>query len=127
MEPMVKRQRTCKPMTEPAKRALKSMCAGMTPAEHASTHLIKEASAWTYYCLAAATLEGDDLLELARPLIPSDAWEVLSALKGEPVFGGPLKELIERVNSSLDDGGEYHSSEHKASQVRLARLILDKQ
>ena len=130
--PNAKRQRVLTPnnqpaLTAPALRALKSMREGLTPLEHARANQIKESSAWTYYCLAAASLEYNELMAITRPLIPDDAWKLLSALKGSCIFMGPLKDIIERADNTLDKDGAYHTHEHKISTLRLARLILQKE
>ena len=130
--PNAKRQRVLTPnnqpaLTAPALRALKSMREGLTPSEHARANQIKEASGWTYYCLAAASLEHDELMTIARPLIPDDSWKLLLALKDSSMFMGPLKDIIDRADNTLDMDAAYHTHEHKYSTLRLARLILHKE
>ena len=130
--PNAKRQRILKVnnqpgITTPALHALKSMREGLTPLEHARANQIKESSAWTYFCLAAASLEYDELMTIARPLVPDDAWKLLSTLKGSCIFTGPLKDIIDRADAALEKDGAYHSHEHKISTLRLGRLILQKE
>jgi hypothetical protein len=109
-------------------RAAECMLAGFTPKEYAESTGVEEGSAWTYFCVGAQKVHPADLIKVGPKLVSKDLWKGLKGLdsQGDPVMGGPLKELMDRLEDAMPPDGEFMNSEYRFEQLRFARLVLQK-
>ena len=99
------------------------MMRGYTPEEHAFAKGVKESTSWAHFNKASQFIKGHELRKVAEGLVSPELWRVLQRLKRRenPVLGGPLKALMEKVLEKLP---EFEEEEYGYDQLRLARTSL---
>jgi hypothetical protein len=76
--------------------AYSSILSGLDPLEHGDRMGISAKLAWDYCNLAAPLVDPS----FGKRLSP-DVWKLLQSMRGDPVLGGKLKDLHERVSCRL--------------------------
>ena len=80
--------------------AYNSLSSSLPVEDHAKRHKLTWKTASQYYCLAAPYVHDRRLY--AKPLVSHDLWKCLeTTLRGDPILGGPLKELHPVVTELL--------------------------
>ena len=110
-------------MTPAIKEAMDALACGVDPADFADHRDIKETSAWAYITKAAQHLKPSDLRHGCREIVPSDLWDVLTAMKreGNPLLGESLTDLMEKVEEELPD---FSEDRLRFDRLRLARMAI---
>ena len=105
-------------VTPAIKEAMDALACGVDPSDFADHREIKETSAWAYYNKAAIHLRPSDLRRGCRAIVPSELWDVLTAMRREenPLLGESLTDLMEAVEEELYDFSE--------DRLRFDRLRL---
>ena len=92
--------------------ALNAFAQGISPAVHARTRGIREATAWGYYHKVASYVDGD----AARAFVDANVWEAVARLPPAVLFG-PLSEVRVAVEAAL--GRQVDTNE-----LVLTRLVF---
>lgn len=79
--------------------AYRSIAARVSVAKHAQRFRLSPKAAWQYYALAAVHVP--DVHVYARDLVAKDVWRLLLSMRGEPVLGGRLTDLMAVVDRRL--------------------------
>ena len=80
-----------------------ALACGIEPSDFAAHRDIRETSAWAYNNKAAIHLRPSDLRRGCRAIVPSELWDVLTAMRRDqnPMLGENLTDLLEAVDEEL--------------------------
>ncbi len=87
---------------------------------------IEVSTAWSYLTKVAQHVPGKVLKRIVRQLVAPDLWVALKSIQteGHAELGGRLLELMPLVEKRVARRGDFMKSDHRISQLRLARLAI---
>ena len=103
-------------------QARNALTSGLSPAQLSKEVSIGLPTAWAYICRAAQTLSGEELRRLVEPLVSRTLWRALISLRGDPVFGESLTDLMPAVKRR--GAFKEKSKRLEWEELRLARMAL---
>ena len=114
------------------REALECMLSGESPDEFADATAVQLSTAWSNFntalCQSAQHVDKEDLLQIARDLVPRDMWKLLRSMErdGDPVLSGPLSELMALVEGTVKEDGPFSDCDDttKWGSLRFARTVL---
>ena len=114
------------------REALDCMLCRETPEEFARATGVELGTAWSTFntalCQAAHHIEKNDLVLVAKDIVPADMWKLLRRMEkeGDPILSGRLSDLMYVVKGDLDGDGEFEEcdSDTQWGSLRFARAVL---
>ena len=108
------------------KQAIDCMLSGYGPNDMADETGLLLDTAWGYCTKAAVYLRPSDLKRHVPRIVCGELWRVLTEMRNtaDPLFSGTLTHLLPAVEEILPRRCSFRESEHKMSELRLARMTL---
>ena len=108
------------------KMAADCLLSGFGPRDLANAAGVTLETAWGYFTKVALHIRPSDLKCCVRAIVSRDLWSLLVAMLEDdnPALGGKLKDLMPEVEEMLSKRGEFRRSEHRWSELRLARMAI---